>query len=51
MPAVIKKSGTQWCVYSHAGEGARRLGCHTTRAKALAQQRAVNASLSRKGKI
>jgi len=32
---------------SHAGKGARVLGRHTTRIKAKAQQRAVNASLSK----
>ncbi len=49
MPAVIEKRGSKWVVLNH--KGGRVLGRHATRAKAQKQQRAVNASLKRKGRI
>jgi hypothetical protein len=51
MPAIIRKHGEKWVVLSHKGKGSKTLGTHSSRAKALAQMRAVNASLHRKGKI
>lgn len=49
MPAVISRRGGKWVVLSH--RGGQVLGTHPSREKALAQQRAVNASLHREGKI
>lgn len=48
MPAIIRRCGSRWCVYAHKGKRARR---HTSKKKALAQQKAVNRSLRQKGKI
>lgn len=45
---MIKKVGKQYCVFDHTGK--KKLGCHPTRAKALAQLRAVEASKHRRGK-
>jgi len=50
MPAIIVKRGKVWLVVSHAGPGARTLGRHKTRKAALAQQRAVNMALRKRGK-
>lgn len=47
MPAVVRKRGGQWVVLSHKGKGARVLGEHRSRVRALRQARAVNARLSR----
>lgn len=49
MPAVIQKEGGEWCVYSH--KGGKKLGCHDTKQKARDQQKAVNASLARRGEF
>jgi hypothetical protein len=38
---MIKKSGTQWCLYTK--DGSRKLGCHATKAGAEAQERAIMA--------
>lgn len=51
MPAVVRRRGSLWVVLSHAGKGGRVLGKHSTRKAAQAQQRAVNRSLKRRGKI
>jgi hypothetical protein len=50
MPAVVRKKGKRYYVYSHAGKGARILGRHSSQTKARKQQRAVNASLHKRGK-
>jgi hypothetical protein len=39
---MIKKVGKKWVLYTK--DGKRRLGTHSTRAKAAAQERAVKAS-------
>lgn len=51
MPAVIRKVGGKFVVFSHAGKGGKVLGRHDSHDKAAAQQRAVNASLHEKGRI
>jgi hypothetical protein len=51
MPAIVVKRGSKWVVLSHKGAGAKTLGTHPDKASAAAQQRAVNASLSKKGEI
>lgn len=38
---VLRKKGSQWCVYSKAG---KELGCHVTRKKAMKQLQAIEAS-------
>ena len=48
MPAIIQKEGDEYCVYSHKGPGAEKLGCHPTKQEAREQQKAVNASLARR---
>lgn len=42
MPYVIRKKGSQWCVYKKSG--GRSLGCHDSKAKAERQRRAINAN-------
>jgi hypothetical protein len=49
VPAVIQREGSEWCVYSH--KGGKKLGCHDTKQKARDQQKAVNASLARRGEF
>jgi hypothetical protein len=49
MPAIVAKEGAKWVVRSH--RGGRVLGRHDSESAAKKQQRAVNASLSRAGKI
>lgn len=39
---MIKKSGNRWILYTK--DGKRKLGTHTTRAEALAQERAITIS-------
>lgn len=39
---VIKKSGNKWILYTK--DGKRKLGTHSTRAEALAQEKAVHAN-------
>jgi hypothetical protein len=51
VPAIIREIDGKWVVKSHRGKGAKTLGTHTSRDKALKQQRAVNVSLHKKGKI
>lgn len=36
---MIKKSGSRWILYTK--DGKRKLGTHTTREEALAQERAI----------
>lgn len=45
---MIKKVGKNYNVYNRTGK--KKLGSHPTRAKALAQLRAIEASKSRKRK-
>lgn len=49
MPYEVKRRGSKF-VLKKKGEGGRVLGTHPTRAKALAQMRAVYASEGRKKK-
>jgi len=51
VPAIIQKDGDEWCVYSHKGPGAEKLGCHKSKQEARDQQKAVNASLARRGEF
>jgi len=51
MPAIVRRRGRAWVVLSHKGKGARVLGRHSTRKAALAQQRAVNRSLKKRGRV
>lgn len=37
---MIKKEGGKWCLYTK--DGSRKLGCHDTKAKAEAQERAIH---------
>jgi len=50
MPAIVRKMKIGWVVLAHRGKGARLLETHATRGQALAQQRAVNASLRKRSK-
>ena len=53
MPVTIKKFGKKWCTAEAAtGRKPSRKGrCFATRGQALAQMRAINASLKKRGKI
>lgn len=48
MPAIVRKMRKGWVVLAHRGKRARLLGRHDTQAKAVAQQRAVNANLRKR---
>lgn len=51
MPAIVVQRGSSWVVLSHRGKGAKKLGTHDTKKEAQAQVRAVNRSLSERGKL
>ena len=44
MPYVIRARGDEWCVFKEGEENGRALGCHASRERALAQQRALYAN-------
>ena len=43
---MIKKEGSKWVLYTK--DGKKRLGTHKSRAKAIAQEHAINISKARK---
>ena len=51
MPYKIYKVGVQYCVHKENPDGSRgkKIACHATRAKALAQQRALYANEKKEG--
>lgn len=43
MPYVVRKSGSQYCLYKKEGGKLKRLkgGCHASRSKAIKQRQAI----------